>query len=463
MKVSTVRILSALFATALTPHIAMAGGIVTAATESNLRAALIGGGSVTFAVDGTISLASMLLITNDTTVCGSGHSVVLDGGNGVRVFYVVPGVTLAISNITVANGYAWQSGGGVANYGNFTAVNSTFAGNRTDPTYSYGGAIYNEGILSVESCSFLTNSANYGGAIAQNSPLVNSQVILRNSTFWSNSAPYGAAIINLRYESSTRIYQSTFFGQNGIALYGYEDGSHGSKIMVGGSIVAYSNPFNCLEVSDGAGNLNSDGSMVLSLASLNYVDPMLGPLTNNGGSTLTLAPLHGSQAIDFGGSSGFDQRGIARPVGFRGDCGAVEVEFAPGDVHFSTTTYSTSENAGTALITVTRFGDVLPAGTVSFMATNGSATHGTDFVATNGVLTFAEGESNRTFAVQLINDSLSEPAETVKLSLSNPTGGIVFGPGTQATLTIVDEDVPLVACDDVTLRAAVAVGGLITF
>ncbi len=63
---------------------AHAGGVVTAATEENLRAALVGGGNVSFAVDGKISLSSTL-ITNNTTMDATEHSVGLGGGGAVRV------------------------------------------------------------------------------------------------------------------------------------------------------------------------------------------------------------------------------------------------------------------------------------------------------------------------------------------------------------------------------------------
>ena len=45
------------------------------------------------------------------------------------------------------------------------------------------------------------------------------------------------------------------------------------------------------------------------------INPLLGPLANNGGATRTHAPLVGSPAIDAGNSSQLtDQRGQARPV-----------------------------------------------------------------------------------------------------------------------------------------------------
>ena len=58
-----------------------------------------------------------------------------------------------------------------------------------------------------------------------------------------------------------------------------------------------------------------------------FPDPKLGPLTNNGGPTLTLALLPGSPAIDAGDTSlapATDQRGFPRPAGLAADFGAFE-------------------------------------------------------------------------------------------------------------------------------------------
>ncbi len=56
-------------------------------------------------------------------------------------------------------------------------------------------------------------------------------------------------------------------------------------------------------------------------------NPQLGPLTNNGGPTLTMAPLPGSPALDAGDNAlapATDQRGLPRIWNGKVDLGAVE-------------------------------------------------------------------------------------------------------------------------------------------
>ncbi len=342
-------VLLVLFGTALP---ARAGGVVTVCDEAHLRAALAGGGVVTFACSGVIPVSATLFITANTTIDGAGQAVTLDGHQAVRIMTAREGVTLHLRELAFVNG-AWAAGGGafynagtttvnrctfsnnggaISNSGALAVADSTFTGNSTDGA---GGAIYtsNYTTLIVTSSTFSGNSTRYsdGGAIANNSLGI---VIVSNSTFSGNSAgATGGAIWN-GYDRDLTVVNCTFSG-NSAALMGGALYNSGSHMTLANSIITNSQGSNACDGSaiiDGGGNLSYPDTSCPGLHSA----PLLGPLQDNGGWTHTMALGQGSAAIDAGDDdicagplvSNLDQRGVARPQGSHCDIGAYEVEMA---------------------------------------------------------------------------------------------------------------------------------------
>jgi hypothetical protein len=79
---------------------------------------------------------------------------------------------------------------------------------------------------------------------------------------------------------------------------------------------------------------------------------------------------------------------------------------------------------------------------VTYLTENGSATAGSDYLAANGSITFAAGETTHTIEVALVDDSIVESDETLAVVLST---------GARATAIIHD--------DDGGVAAVLAVGG----
>lgn len=131
-------------------------------------------------------------------------------------------------------------------------------------------------------------------------------------------------------------------------------------------------------------------------------------------------------------------------------------------MQFSSSTYSEDESQ-TAVITVTRTGSTSGSSTVQYATSDGTAiggaacTAGVDYISASGTLTFAPGETSKTFNVSLCPDSVVESNETINLTLSNPTGGTIGSPGT-AVLTINDtaNEFRNTTCIDMTLGAPAA-------
>jgi hypothetical protein len=113
-----------LLAAGLLPSPAHAGGVVAVCDEAHLLAALAGGGTVTFACSGTITLSNTITIAADTTIDGSGQEITISGNDAVRVFTVNAGATLNLNKLTVAHGSSpYDTGGGVSNDGTLNLTN----------------------------------------------------------------------------------------------------------------------------------------------------------------------------------------------------------------------------------------------------------------------------------------------------------------------------------------------------
>jgi hypothetical protein len=75
---------------------------------------------------------------------------------------------------------------------------------------------------------------------------------------------------------------------------------------------------------------------------------------------------------------------------------------------------------------------------VSFATADGTAVAGADYLAANGTITFAPGQTARTVLVQTIDDATAESPEAFTLTLSNPVGGVIADG--QATATITEDE-----------------------
>ena len=115
---------------------------------------------------------------------------------------------------------------------------------------------------------------------------------------------------------------------------------------------------------------------------------------------------------------------------------------ATGAFAFSTATYAVNEGAGKINMTINRVGGSTGAASVSFRTNPISATAGSDFVSIPlTTLNFAHRERQKVVSVNIINDTIVEPAETFAVILSNPTYGTTLGSTSSAVVTIQDNDV----------------------
>ncbi len=216
---SSLILIIVLFAVLLTPQPAQAGGVVGtgtpgSCTDVKLTQKLGGGGLVTFNCGGgvvTIVLTHTETITRNTTLEGS-NKIILSSGGATRIFYVSAGVSLNIKDLTLSNGNALQ-GGAIFNDGQLTIANSTLLSN-TAPG-GLGGAIYNNGMVTIAGS---TLSGNVAGGNGVAGAIYNvGTLTIRNSSFSGNIGIDGGGAIcnggNLSISNSSfDNNQSGYFG-----------------------------------------------------------------------------------------------------------------------------------------------------------------------------------------------------------------------------------------------------------
>ena len=106
---------------------------------------------------------------------------------------------------------------------------------------------------------------------------------------------------------------------------------------------------------------------------------------------------------------------------------------------FSLSTYTAKENAGQATITVKLSAVSDSEVRVDYATSDDSAAAGQDYVAASGTLIFLPGETSKTFAVTILDDTLAEASETVKLTLSNAINAGLGSPSV-SNLNLSDND-----------------------
>jgi hypothetical protein len=85
-------------------------------------------------------------------------------------------------------------------------------------------------------------------------------------------------------------------------------------------------------------------------------------------------------------------------------------------VQFAQATYNVQEDLGMVTITVVRTGDATGTSTVDYQTVDGGALQKTDFEYAAGTLTFAPGETGKTFQILLNEDMYLEGKESFSLA-----------------------------------------------
>lgn len=283
------------------------GGVAHTAEEGSERVTLTDSqisGNTGF---GGVSAGNLTMHRTSVTDNTNTNSFSASGG-GLRLFsrfsnapYDYALDSAIISDSLIANNHAPGPGGGIwAGFINISISNTTISQNTSD---AYGGGAF-----------FNTRPWILGTPFPSHS--------VRHSTITGNSAAQrGSGVSIVSYDNNlantTVAFRSTIIASNETNPDGSPDVDRTGDMFLSASLIGINTHPNPDDQGD-----NQLGT------SESPIDPLLGPLANNGGPTRTHALLPGSPAIDQGSAvgSGFDQRGapFLRIVGPRSDVGALE-------------------------------------------------------------------------------------------------------------------------------------------
>lgn len=130
-------------------------------------------------------------------------------------------------------------------------------------------------------------------------------------------------------------------------------------------------------------------------------------------------------------------------------------------VQFSASTFTVAEGAGNVMVTVTRTGDTNQPVTVEFQTDDvgdgircdtftGTAFPRCDYSSESGMLSFAAGETSKSFTVFITDDGYAEGSETFTIALRNVSlGGAISPQQGRATVTITDNDTATAATNPI--------------
>ena len=123
----------------------------------------------------------------------------------------------------------------------------------------------------------------------------------------------------------------------------------------------------------------------------------------------------------------------------------VDTVNAPGQLSFSAPAYTVTAGGGVgyvnAVINIIRSFGTYGTVYVGYSTADGTAAAPAKYVSTNGVVKFGDGETNKTFTVQVVNTATAEGPEYLTLFLTNATGGATLTAPMSVPLNILNTNI----------------------
>jgi hypothetical protein len=284
------------------------------------------------------------VVVSDNSVTSTNH---YGGGGGLR--FSGNGVSVEIQDSTISGNQADSAGGGLIGPGQGTLsiartrISGNSAGNEGGTDEGGGGILGFGSALQLVDSSITGNSAGAagGGVSLLFGDYAPTQSVVINSTVSGNVADEGGGLFldgsDIRFSNSTIAFNTAATRGAGLSADSYTYAIELQSTIVAGNLTGTdaNNVWAFPETVSGANNLvpNAGGPAEMPGDTIT-LDPLLQPLADNGGPTLTHALAEDSPAIDSGNNAigiVFDQRGpdFMREYGAATDIGAFELQPPP--------------------------------------------------------------------------------------------------------------------------------------
>jgi predicted outer membrane repeat protein len=142
----------------------------------------------------TITLTSgEIALNKNLTIDGSAlaSSIRIDGNLSSRIFNVAPGAVLTLNSLVLTHGYGYL-GGAMLNNGQLTMLGCTLYGNSAQ----YGGAILSYGTCTLQNCTLTGNSASQNGGAIYSQYAAATLNLLQCTLSLNNAGTQGGGIVN---------------------------------------------------------------------------------------------------------------------------------------------------------------------------------------------------------------------------------------------------------------------------
>jgi CSLREA domain-containing protein len=317
--------------------------VIAANANSGTDTINLPGGTIIFQIAGAGENAAAtgdLDLTDDVTI--NGNNTIVNGGDLDRVFHILPGAEVTISDITIFDGIntsGYPGGGGIGLEGSLTISHSVISSNQE--TGSGGGiGMGTDAHLNMDDVVVSDNTAIDGGGLFHGSGSL-AEAAISNSTFIDNVSEndggglafLGAGILTL---TDTDFVMNTANGGTGGTANGggaIKVGGATDSTIDGGSINGNKAPngvgaglfadaavtvFNTAIVNNDVGGIGGGGVFVSGDTNLNgvLVDGNSAPNGNGGGIAHTASDLTIDDSTirdnDTGGNGGASTRSLSR-------------------------------------------------------------------------------------------------------------------------------------------------------